>query len=63
MGVRRTDPIEKRRLALLRQASAQTNKFSLGGQVKQGGRAPRPITLPSTPWKDDKSGDDDHGRK
>lgn len=53
MGVRRTDPIEKRRLALMRQAAGQTNKFSLGGQVKQKGHTPRPITLPTTPWKDD----------
>lgn len=61
--VNRTDPIEKRRLARMRQAASLTNKFSIGGQEKKGGHAPRPITLPTTPWKDDKPESDNHGRR
>jgi hypothetical protein len=56
MGVSRTDPIERRRLALMRQALGKTQKFSIGGQIKKGGFAPKPITLPTTPWKDKPDG-------
>lgn len=41
----RTDPVERRRLAIMRQASGQTNPFSIGGLRKRGHHAPRPITL------------------
>lgn len=62
MGLNRTAPPEKRKLARMRQAASGTNRFSIGGQLKKGGHAPRPITLPKTPWDDpegplDKSSD------
>jgi hypothetical protein len=54
MGLLRSDPIEKRKLALMRQAKSKNNKFSIGGIEKKGGHAPKPITLPSL--KDLKNG-------
>ncbi len=61
MGISRSDPIERRRLALLRQSAAQTNKFSIGGQEKKGGHAPRPISLVKMPW--DKKSEDHDGQE
>ncbi len=57
MGVRRSDPIEKRRLTLMRQALSKNNKFSIGGIEKKGRYAPKPITLPSLQFKDLKNGE------
>lgn len=50
----RSDPAEKRRLALMRQASGRANsRFNIGGTVKHGGHKPKPITLATKPWSDD----------
>lgn len=54
MGVRRTDPIEDRRRALVRQAAGQTSKFSIDGVEKRGAYAPRKPSLPKLPWGDEK---------
>jgi hypothetical protein len=59
--VRRDDPIEDRRRALMRQAAAMSNsKFSLSGREKEGGYKPRKPSLPKMPW-DDKLEDGDGG--
>jgi hypothetical protein len=51
MGVRRDDPVEDRKRALMRQANtASLRKFSLSGREKTGGYAPRKPSLPKTPW-------------
>lgn len=61
MGVRRTDPVEDRRRALMRQADGKVStKFSLGGHEKQGAHAPRKPSLPKMPW-DDKPEDKSDG--
>lgn len=36
---------EQMRLEMMRRGSAQTDKYTIGGKVKQGGHKPRPITL------------------
>lgn len=39
------------RLMMMRQAKARaTDRYSIGGVLKKGHHAPKPITLPSTPW-------------
>lgn len=43
--MKRSDPADRRRTAIMRQAAAQTNPYSIGGQRKRAGHAPRPITL------------------
>jgi hypothetical protein len=56
--VRRDDPIEDRRRALMRQAAAMSNsKFSLSGREKEGGYKPRKPSLPKMPWDDKAEGD------
>jgi hypothetical protein len=58
MGVRRDDPIEDRRRALMRQAATRANhKFSLSGREKEGGYAPRTPSLPKMPWDDEPEND------
>jgi hypothetical protein len=62
MGVRRDDPIEDRKRALMRQAAAATtNRFSLSGREKEGGYKLRTPSMPKLPW-DDKPEDDPDGR-
>ena len=52
-GVRRTDPIEDRKRALMRQAAAQTNEYGIGGLKKEGGKAPRKPSMPKMPWDEE----------
>jgi hypothetical protein len=58
-GIRKTDPIEDRKRALMRQAAAKsTQRFSLGGREKEGAHKPRKPSMPALPW-DKKEGDAD----
>lgn len=59
--MRRTDPEEDRKRALMRQGSGQTSKFSIGGIEKKGGHTPRKPSMPKMPW-DDKPKDKPDGR-
>ena len=53
MGVRRDDPVEDRRRALMRQAAtATTCKYSLSGREKEGGYKLRTPSMPKMPWDD-----------
>jgi hypothetical protein len=49
----RNDPMEKRKLAMMRQALSRNNRFNIGGIAKEGHHAPKPITLPKLPWSDE----------
>lgn len=44
---------QKRRKLMRRAVTTATDKYNGGGQVKEGRHVPRPITLATTPWKDD----------
>lgn len=58
MGRRRDDPIEERKLRLMRiAAGASRTQYSLSGRVKEGGYAPRKPSLPKLPWDDEPEGD------
>jgi hypothetical protein len=48
-GTRKSDPIEKRRLTLLRQADSSRSSHSIGGIKKSDARKP---SLPKMPWDD-----------
>jgi hypothetical protein len=42
------------KLTVLRTAQTKgESRFTIGGQVKKGAHAPRPITLPKMPWNND----------
>lgn len=53
MTTRRSDPIEKRRLTLMRQGAAQTEKYGIGGIEKKGQHAPRRPGMPKMPWDEE----------
>lgn len=53
MGRRRDDPIEERKLTLMRISAGRTRgDYSLSGRVKEGGYARRKPSMPKTPWDD-----------
>lgn len=37
---------DAKKRSMMRRASAQTDRYSISGNVKEGGHKPRPITLP-----------------
>lgn len=46
---------ESKKISAMRRAtSGASNRFSIGGVEKKGHFAPKPITLPKTPWDDEK---------
>jgi len=48
-GIRRSDPIERRKITLMRQADSETNSaYNIGGVEKKSHR-PKP-SLPKMPW-------------
>jgi hypothetical protein len=44
------DAEAKKREIMRRAKTATENTHNLGGIVKSGGHAPRPVTLPKLPW-------------
>lgn len=59
MSRRRDDPIEDRKLTLMRQADAASrNRFSASGREKEGKYRPRTPSLPKGPWDDKKEPED-----
>jgi hypothetical protein len=55
MGVRRNDPPERRRLALMRRSDTEAATTHTIGGIKKQGERPKP-SLPKMPWSD-KSGE------
>ena len=49
-GTRKTDPVEKRKLTLLRQADSSRSTHSIGGVKKDDVRKP---SLPRMPWDEE----------
>lgn len=62
MGTRRSDPTDKRRQTLLRQASGQTEKYGIGGIEKSGQHAPRKVGMPKMPWENDDGREGNQGQ-
>ena len=58
MGVKRSDPPEARKIALMRRATTiATHNISLTGKEKRGAFRKRPVTLPKGPWDDKPKGE------
>jgi hypothetical protein len=58
MGVRRNDPPERRRLALMRRFDTETTATHTIGGIKKQGERPKP-SLPKMPWSDQPGESDD----
>lgn len=62
MGRRRDDPIDERKLTLMRIANgAARYDFSLAGRSKEGSYARRKPSMPKMPWDDKPEGQSDGG--